>query len=132
MNPMSRTAVHLDPQRREAALRGMWKSVPDVGIVRLRTYEVHGKRVLWVPMFAANDRESVILALKQLQTTHAESSSVIGILNKGLNQAEVHFSYQDMIKGAVILAGHDPEPVRMELMPRVTFCRPQIASARSD
>ena len=29
---------------------------------------------------------------------------VIGILNKGLNQAEVHFSYQDMIKGAVILA----------------------------
>ncbi|MEO7296716.1 MAG: dihydrolipoyl dehydrogenase, partial [Candidatus Limnocylindria bacterium] len=26
------------------------------------------------------------------------------------------------------LAGHDPEPVRMNLMPRVTFCRPQIAS----
>jgi ribose/xylose/arabinose/galactoside ABC-type transport system permease subunit len=29
---------------------------------------------------------------------------VIGILNKGLNQAGVHFSYQDMIKGLVILA----------------------------
>ncbi len=29
---------------------------------------------------------------------------IIGILNKGLNQAGVHFSYQDMIKGLVILA----------------------------
>jgi ribose transport system permease protein len=29
---------------------------------------------------------------------------VIGILNKGLNQAGVHFSYQYMVKGAVILA----------------------------
>ncbi len=29
---------------------------------------------------------------------------IIGILNKGLNQAHVHFSYQSIIKGAVILA----------------------------
>ena len=26
------------------------------------------------------------------------------------------------------IAGLDPEPVRMDLMPRVTFCRPQVAS----
>ncbi len=29
---------------------------------------------------------------------------IIGIVNKGLNQAEVHHSYQDIIKGLVILA----------------------------
>ena len=29
---------------------------------------------------------------------------IIGILNKGLNQAEVHFSFQEIIKGCVILA----------------------------
>ncbi|GAA3400824.1 poly-gamma-glutamate synthase PgsB [Pseudarthrobacter polychromogenes] len=66
---------------RDKAITGMWKTVPDVGVVRLKTYDVLGKKITWVPMFAANDRESVILALKQLQTTHAESSSVIGILN---------------------------------------------------
>ena len=49
---------------RRTALRGMWKSVPDVGVVRLLTYDIRGKRVLWVPMFAANDRESVIAAFE--------------------------------------------------------------------
>ncbi len=29
---------------------------------------------------------------------------IIGILNKGLNQAGLHFSYQYIVKGAVILA----------------------------
>jgi len=29
---------------------------------------------------------------------------IIGVLNKGLNQAGVHFSYQDIVKGLVILA----------------------------
>ena len=66
---------------RDKAITGMWKTVPDVGVVRLKTYDVLGKKITWVPMFAANDRESVILALKQLQTTHDETSSVIGILN---------------------------------------------------
>lgn len=51
---------------REAAIRGMWKSVPDIGVVRLRTYDIRGKQVLWVPMFAANDRESVVMTLQTL------------------------------------------------------------------
>ncbi|MEV8082515.1 poly-gamma-glutamate synthase PgsB [Pseudarthrobacter oxydans] len=66
---------------REKAITGMWKTVPDIGVVRLKTYDVLGKKITWVPMFAANDRESVILALEQLKTTFAEASSVIGILN---------------------------------------------------
>ncbi|MDP9405608.1 MAG: poly-gamma-glutamate synthase PgsB [Actinomycetota bacterium] len=67
--------------RREAALQGMWKSVPDVGIVRLRTYDVQGKKVLWVPMFAANDRESVVVTFQTLQAQFPEGATVIGILN---------------------------------------------------
>ncbi|WP_052591959.1 poly-gamma-glutamate synthase PgsB [Luteipulveratus mongoliensis] len=66
---------------REAALTGMWKSVPDVGVVRLRSYDIRGKEVLWVPMFAANDRESVVLTFDTLRSQFPPDATVIGILN---------------------------------------------------
>lgn len=66
---------------RQAALEGMWKSVPDIGVVRLRSYDVRGKSVLWVPMFAANDRESVALTFATLQAQFPPDATVIGILN---------------------------------------------------
>lgn len=75
------TVARLLGIRRETALRGMWKSVPDVGVVRLRTYDVGGKRVLWVPLFAANDRESVVLTFRTLQAQFPPGATVIGILN---------------------------------------------------
>ena len=71
---------------RETALRGMWKSVPDVGVVRLRTYDIRGKRILWVPMFAANDRESVIVTYELLQAYFPPGATVIGILNNRLDR----------------------------------------------
>lgn len=67
------------PRRR--AVEGMWKSVPDVGVVRLRTYDVQGKQVLWVPLFAANDRESVIFTFENLADRFPPGAPVIGILN---------------------------------------------------
>ncbi len=67
--------------RRETALQGMWKSVPDIGVVRLRTYDIHGKRILWVPMFAANDRESVVVTFQTLKAQFPPGATVIGILN---------------------------------------------------
>ena len=66
---------------RDTALRGMWKSVPDVGVVRLQTYKIRGKNVLWVPLFAANDRESVVLTFELLQSYFPANATVIGILN---------------------------------------------------
>jgi gamma-polyglutamate synthase len=66
---------------RRAALRGMWKSVPDVGVVRLRDYDIRDKKLLWVPMFAANDRESVVATFELLQGYFPKNATVIGILN---------------------------------------------------
>ncbi|MFD4406192.1 poly-gamma-glutamate synthase PgsB [Nocardia sp. NPDC058499] len=66
---------------RQAALDGMWKSVPDIGVVRLRSYDIRGKSVLWVPMFAANDRESVVLTFATLQAQFPPGATVVGILN---------------------------------------------------
>lgn len=71
---------------RDSALRGMWKSVPDVGVVRLRTYDIAGKKILWVPMFAANDRESVIVTHQLLQAYYPPNATVIGILNNRLDR----------------------------------------------
>ncbi len=71
---------------RLSALRGMWKAVPDVGVVRLRTYDIRGKKVLWVPMFAANDRESVVVTFELLQAHFPPGATVIGILNNRLDR----------------------------------------------
>lgn len=42
--------------------------------------------------------------------------------------ALAHVASHEAVVAAETIADLDPEPVRMELMPRVTFCRPQIAS----
>jgi dihydrolipoamide dehydrogenase len=42
--------------------------------------------------------------------------------------ALAHVASHESVVAVETMAGHHPEPVRMDLMPRVTFCRPQIAS----
>ncbi|MEO7118487.1 MAG: poly-gamma-glutamate synthase PgsB [Candidatus Limnocylindrales bacterium] len=66
---------------RDVAMRGMWKAVPDVGAVHLQRYAVRGKDLLWVPLFAANDRESVIAIFESLSASHLRDHFVVGVLN---------------------------------------------------
>ncbi len=66
---------------RDVALRGMWKAVPDVGAVHIKRYSLRAKDVLWVPLFAANDRESVVAIFEALAGPHLAGHFVIGILN---------------------------------------------------
>ena len=42
--------------------------------------------------------------------------------------ALAHVAAHEAVVAVETIAGKDPEPVRMDLMPRVTFCRPEIAS----
>ena len=58
--------------------------------------------------------------------TGAANLYAIGDIVPGF--ALAHVASHEAVVAVEHLAGHDPEPVRMELMPRVTFCRPQIAS----
>ena len=58
--------------------------------------------------------------------TGANGMYAIGDIVPGF--ALAHVASHEAVVAVEHLAGHDPEPVRMELMPRVTFCRPQIAS----
>ncbi len=58
--------------------------------------------------------------------TGAPGMYAIGDIVPGF--ALAHVASHEAVVAVEHLAGHDPEPVRMQLMPRVTFCRPQIAS----
>lgn len=89
---------------RQTALRGMLKSVPDVGVVRLHTYEIRGKPVLWVPLFAANDRESVILTFELLQSYFPQGATVIGILNNRRDRGRRAELFAEMVPAD--LSGH--------------------------
>lgn len=82
---------------RSKALQGMWKSVPDVGVVRLRWYDVNGKKILWIPLFATNDRESVILTFILLQAYFPDDATVIGILNNRLDRPRRAQLFADMV-----------------------------------
>lgn len=82
---------------REHALRGMWKSVPDVGVLRLRTYDVRGKRLTWVPLFAANDRESVVQQLRMLCPQFREYATIIALLNNRQDRGRRAELFADMV-----------------------------------
>jgi len=62
----------------------------------------------------------------QLMRTGAPNVYAIGDIVPGF--ALAHVASHEAVVAVEHMAGHDPEPVRMDLMPRVTFCRPQIAS----
>ncbi|HVM25713.1 MAG TPA: dihydrolipoyl dehydrogenase, partial [Candidatus Limnocylindrales bacterium] len=62
----------------------------------------------------------------EFMRTGAPNVYAIGDIVPGF--ALAHVAAHESVVAVEHLAGHDPEPVRMELMPRVTFCRPQIAS----
>ncbi len=62
----------------------------------------------------------------EFMRTGAPKMYAIGDIVPGF--ALAHVASHEAVVAVEHLAGHDPEPVRMELMPRVTFCRPEIAS----
>jgi dihydrolipoamide dehydrogenase len=62
----------------------------------------------------------------EFMRTGAPNLYAIGDIVPGF--ALAHVASHEAVVAVEHMAGHDPEPVRMELMPRVTFCRPQIAS----
>jgi dihydrolipoamide dehydrogenase len=62
----------------------------------------------------------------EFMRTGAEHVYAIGDIVPGY--ALAHVASHEAVVAVETIAGHHPEPVRMDLMPRVTFCRPQIAS----
>jgi dihydrolipoamide dehydrogenase len=70
--------------------------------------------------------EKGYVTVDEYMRTGVEHMYAIGDIVPGF--ALAHVASHEAVVAVEHLAGHDPEPVRMDLMPRVTFCRPQIAS----
>jgi len=66
------------------------------------------------------------VTVDEFMRTGAPNLYAIGDIVPGF--ALAHVASHEAVVAVEHMAGHDPEPIRMELMPRVTFCRPQIAS----
>jgi dihydrolipoamide dehydrogenase len=66
------------------------------------------------------------VTVDEFMRTGVEHVYAIGDIVPGFQLA--HVASHEAVVAVETMAGHHPEPVRMDLMPRVTFCRPQIAS----
>jgi poly-gamma-glutamate synthase PgsB/CapB len=73
---------------RATAMRGMWNARPDVGVVNIQRTAWNNKEILWIPLFAVNDRESTIISVNALRPYYDENATRIGILNNRYDRAD--------------------------------------------
>lgn len=73
---------------RTTAIRGMWNARPDVGVVSVQRARWQGKEILWIPLFAVNDRESTIISVDALKPYYHPGATRIGILNNRYDRAD--------------------------------------------
>ncbi len=73
---------------RSTAMRGMWNARPDVGVVNIQRTTWKDKEILWIPLFAVNDRESTIISVDALKPYYGEETTRIGILNNRYDRAD--------------------------------------------
>jgi poly-gamma-glutamate synthase PgsB/CapB len=73
---------------RSTAMRGMWNARPDVGVVNIQRTTWKKKEIIWIPLFAVNDRESTIISVDALQPYYRDDATRIGILNNRYDRAD--------------------------------------------
>jgi poly-gamma-glutamate synthase PgsB/CapB len=73
---------------RATALRGMWNARPDLGVVNIQRTDWKSKEIIWIPLFAVNDRESTIISVNALQPYYDQNATRIGILNNRYDRAD--------------------------------------------
>jgi poly-gamma-glutamate synthase PgsB/CapB len=73
---------------RATAMRGMWNARPDVGVVNIQRTRWKDKEIVWIPLFAVNDRESTIISIEALKPYYRTDATTIGILNNRYDRAD--------------------------------------------
>lgn len=73
---------------RSTAVRGMWNARPDVGTVNIQQTTWKNKEIIWIPLFAVNDRESTIISVEALTPYYQQDATRIGILNNRYDRAD--------------------------------------------
>ncbi len=70
--------LNIDPNR---ALHGMLEAPPDPGVLHVAHQAIDGTHLTWADLFAVNDRESVIAAMKRVAHFAPDRAVAIGLLN---------------------------------------------------
>lgn len=81
---------------RNIAMRGMWNSRPDIGVVSIQRTQWKGKRIIWAPLFAVNDKESTVISMQALSPLIGEHTTTIGILNNRYDRADRAMRFADI------------------------------------
>jgi poly-gamma-glutamate synthase PgsB/CapB len=66
---------------REISLKGMYKAIPDAGVLKLSRVEAYGKYINFYNAFAANDPQSTFLVWEQVNEGNALEGFKIILLN---------------------------------------------------
>jgi hypothetical protein len=59
-----------------------------VGVVNIQRSEWKNKEIVWIPLFAVNDRESTIISVNALKPYYDQRATRIGILNNRYDRAD--------------------------------------------
>ena len=73
---------------RSTAMRGMRNARPDLGVVNIQRTTWQEKEILWIPLFAVNDRESTIISVEALRPYYDPGATRFGILNNRYDRAD--------------------------------------------
>ena len=77
-------------------MRGMWNARPDIGVVSIQRTQWKGKRIIWAPLFAVNDKESTVISMQALAPLIGEHTTTIGILNNRYDRADRALRFADI------------------------------------
>ncbi|WP_435130066.1 poly-gamma-glutamate synthase PgsB [Actinacidiphila sp. bgisy144] len=102
---------------RQTALRGMWDAPPDPGVLSVERYvTAEGKRVRFANVFAANDPESTLMNVRQLEDLGAIRRPLNVVINcrpdRVERNAQMGAIIPDLAPDAVFLIGNPVKSAR--------------------
>jgi hypothetical protein len=69
-------------------MRGMRNARPDIGVVSVQRTSWKEKEIVWLNLFAVNDRESTMISVDLLKPYYKPDATRIGILNNRYDRAD--------------------------------------------
>lgn len=103
---------------REVALKGMYKAIPDAGVLNCHKIELSGKKINFYNAFAANDPQSTLMIINRMKDENKFKGTKIILLNtredridRAKQLSEMTGKYLSNDLDYLILIGHPTDMV---------------------
>ncbi|MEU0966959.1 poly-gamma-glutamate synthase PgsB [Streptomyces sp. NPDC005917] len=101
---------------RQTAMQGMWDAPPDPGVLSVERYVTEGKQLRFANVFAANDPESTLMNVQQLEDLGAIRRPINVVINCRPDRVERNGQMgaiiPDLAAETVFLIGHPTKSAR--------------------